>query len=134
MTNPKLAMRIRILADEELSDEEFQRQAYRIALEAHEDRLKLWESLHPKSAVEPSSERTVDVELCPSCTTNVALAQAKARELAQKPAPDYRVQCKCGWMGRTQELNLPTHVYPYHRCPKCNAEFKQAMWSQCGGG
>ena len=36
--------RYRMLADEELSEEEFERQAYRIALEAHEDRLKLWET------------------------------------------------------------------------------------------
>jgi hypothetical protein len=37
-------MRARMLADEELSEEEFERQAHRIALEAHEDRLKLWET------------------------------------------------------------------------------------------
>lgn len=40
----KLQMRARMLADEELSEEEFERQAHRIALEAHEDRLQLWET------------------------------------------------------------------------------------------
>jgi hypothetical protein len=38
------SMRGRMLADEALSEEEFERQAHRIALEAHEDRLKLWET------------------------------------------------------------------------------------------
>jgi hypothetical protein len=38
------SMRARMLADEELSEEEFERQAHRIALESHEDRLKLWET------------------------------------------------------------------------------------------
>lgn len=38
-------MRERMLHDEELTEEEFQRLALRIALEAHEDRLQLWESL-----------------------------------------------------------------------------------------
>lgn len=38
------SMRGRMLADEDLSDEEFERQSHRIALEAHEDRLKLWET------------------------------------------------------------------------------------------
>jgi hypothetical protein len=37
------SMRARMLADEELSEEEFEHQAHRIALESHEDRLKLWE-------------------------------------------------------------------------------------------
>jgi predicted RNase H-like nuclease (RuvC/YqgF family) len=40
----KDSMRGRMLADEELPEEEFERQAHRIALEAHEDRLKLWET------------------------------------------------------------------------------------------
>lgn len=35
-------MRGRMLADEALSDEDFERVAHRIALEAHEDRLQLW--------------------------------------------------------------------------------------------
>lgn len=38
------SMRGRMLADEELSEAEFKRLARRIALEAHEDRLKLWET------------------------------------------------------------------------------------------
>lgn len=38
------SMRGRMLADEGLSEEEFERLAHRIALEAHEDRLKLWET------------------------------------------------------------------------------------------
>jgi hypothetical protein len=38
------SMRGRMLADEELSEEDFERQALRIAIEAHEDRLKLYET------------------------------------------------------------------------------------------
>lgn len=38
-------MRERMLENEELSEEEFERLAHRIALEAHEDRLSLAESL-----------------------------------------------------------------------------------------
>lgn len=53
-------MRKRMLADEELSEEEFEARAYRIALEAHEDRLKLWESLHtdPRTGARTSEKAT----------------------------------------------------------------------------
>lgn len=51
-------MRQRMLRDEELSEEEFKARAHRIALEAHEDRLKLWESLHtdPRTGARLSDE------------------------------------------------------------------------------
>lgn len=47
-----------MLRDEELSEEEFKARAHRIALEAHEDRLKLWESLHtdPRTGARLSDE------------------------------------------------------------------------------
>lgn len=51
-------MRQSMLDDEELSDDEFKARAHRIALEAHEDRLKLWESLHadPRTGARLSDE------------------------------------------------------------------------------
>lgn len=37
-----------------------------------------------KSPAEPNSSHAIDVELCPSCAATLAVAQAKARELALK--------------------------------------------------
>lgn len=49
-SNPRLEMRQRMLADEERSDEDFERLARLISLEAHEDRLKLWEDVERLTA------------------------------------------------------------------------------------
>lgn len=51
-------MRRRMIRDEELSEEDFRAFAIRIAYEAHEDRLKLWESLHtdPRTGAKLSHE------------------------------------------------------------------------------
>lgn len=44
-SNPRTEMRERMLADEERSEQAFEELSLRIALEAHEDRLKLWDDV-----------------------------------------------------------------------------------------
>jgi len=86
MSEALAEMRRRMMADEELSEQEFEARAYRIALEAHEDRLKLWEDLHtavPQRGVESKQPhkyaahspdcdlRVYGEDVCISCTCGV---------------------------------------------------------------
>jgi hypothetical protein len=95
------SMRGRMLADEELSEEEFERLAHRIALEAHEDRLKLWETALIRFERINALQARIDalmLEYCPDEMTaeqrgEYASCQAPSTNSgAEKPRP----KCECG--------------------------------------